>query len=121
MIRIRSLKDGFRRCGIAHSAQPVEYPDEQFTADELEQLLTEPMLTVLVLPNPKGESIELTIEQRSDDGDPGEQRQPESGDLAPINADACTDGLNTLQAVLVDKADSETPAETVKPAKKPAK
>lgn len=115
MIRIRSLKDGFRRCGIAHSAQPVEYPDEQFTADELEQLLTEPMLSVLVLPNPKGESIELTIEQRSDDGDPGEQRQPESGDLALIN------GLNTLQAVLVDKPASETPAETIKPAKKPAK
>lgn len=121
MIIIRSLREGFRRCGIAHSVEPVEYPDERFTADELEQLLDEPVLSVSVLPNPKGESIEFTIEDRPDDNDAGVQEQPESADLAPVNVDTCTDGLNTLQAVLVDTSASEPPAETVKPAKKPAK
>lgn len=69
MIRIKSLKQGFRRCGMAHSVEPVEYPDDTFTADELEQLLDEPMLSVSVLPNEKGEAMEFTIEDRPGDAD----------------------------------------------------
>ncbi len=69
----------------------------------------------------EGEKIEGIIETRPDATDPGVQLQPESGDLTPTNADTCTDGLNTLQAVLVDTSASEPPAETVKPAKKQAK
>lgn len=49
MIRIRSLIEGFRRAGVAHSTTPTDHPDTQFTADELEQLLHEPMLAVEVL------------------------------------------------------------------------
>ncbi len=49
MIRIVSRQEGFRRCGIAHSVAPTDYPDEQFTADELERLLDEPMLVVVAL------------------------------------------------------------------------
>lgn len=48
MITITSKKDGFRRCGIAHSAAPVEYPDDRFSPDELAALQNEPMLVVTV-------------------------------------------------------------------------
>lgn len=46
MIRISAKKDGFRRGGIAHPAQPVDYPDDRFTPKELEVLKGEPLLVV---------------------------------------------------------------------------
>jgi len=46
MIRIRSKQDGFRRCGVAHSREPVEYPDDRFSKAELKSLKSEPMLVV---------------------------------------------------------------------------
>jgi len=46
MIRITSKRDGFRRCGIAHSQTPTEYKDDQFTKEQLDALKAEPMLTV---------------------------------------------------------------------------
>jgi Mu-like prophage FluMu N-terminal domain len=48
MITITSKKDGFRRCGIAHPATAIEYPDKQFSKKELEILEKESMLTVVV-------------------------------------------------------------------------
>ncbi len=52
MIRIRSKKEGFRRCGIAHSEKPVDYPDDKFTKKQLQELKAEPMLLVEELPDP---------------------------------------------------------------------
>lgn len=46
MIIITAKKDGFRRCGLAHSARPVEYPDEAFSPEQLAELQAEPMLVV---------------------------------------------------------------------------
>lgn len=46
MLRIRSKKDQFRRCGVAHSSEWTEYPDGRFTAEEVETLRAEPMLQV---------------------------------------------------------------------------
>lgn len=46
MIRITARTDGFRRCGIAHSAAPTEYPDQRFSKEQLEQLQREPQLIV---------------------------------------------------------------------------
>lgn len=46
MIRIRSKKEGFRRCKIEHSTKPKLYPNDKFTKDELEILKNEPMLIV---------------------------------------------------------------------------
>ena len=46
MIVIQSKRDGFRRCGIAHSKEPVEYPDGHFNSEKLSVLKNEPMLTV---------------------------------------------------------------------------
>ena len=46
MIIIIAKKDGFRRCGIAHSKEPTEYPDDRFSAKELNDLSAEAMLIV---------------------------------------------------------------------------
>lgn len=46
MIRIKSKKDGFRRCGIAHPGKWVEYPDGRFSPEEMKILEAEPMLQV---------------------------------------------------------------------------
>lgn len=55
MIRIRSIKDGFRRCGVAHPAKPIDYSNDHFTKEELKILKNEPMLFVEEgLPDPPG-------------------------------------------------------------------
>lgn len=54
MIIITAKKDGFRRCGLAHSAKPVEHKDDAFTPEQLAELQAEPMLVVeLVIDAPK--------------------------------------------------------------------
>lgn len=53
MIRITSRQANFRRAGIAHPATPTAYPNDHFTAEQLEALRAEPMLVVEVLPDPK--------------------------------------------------------------------
>lgn len=47
MIIITSKKDGFRRCGVAHLAEPTEYANDRFSKEELAVLRAEPMLTVV--------------------------------------------------------------------------
>jgi len=54
MIRIVSKKEGFRRCGIAHSSNPVDYPEDEFTGKQLAALKAEPMLVVVQVPDPAG-------------------------------------------------------------------
>jgi len=54
MIIITSKQPGFRRCGIAHGAEPTEYPDDAFTAEQLAALQAEPMLSVVVATEVKG-------------------------------------------------------------------
>lgn len=46
MIIITSKKEGFRRCGVAHPATPIEYQDGHFTDQEIEALRAEPMLVI---------------------------------------------------------------------------
>ncbi len=53
MLRIRSKQEGFRRCGIAHSIEPVEHADNRFTEKEIQILKAEPMLTVEEIPESK--------------------------------------------------------------------
>lgn len=53
MIRITSKQDGFRRCGIAHSATATEYPDDQISKKDLATLKAEPMLVVEEIEEPE--------------------------------------------------------------------
>jgi hypothetical protein len=103
-IIIASKKEGFRRCNMAHSIAPTEHPDDRFTADELERLLFEPLLTVVVVPNDAGNAGETG--NAGESGDTGETgNADESGNAGePGNA---------------GEADSST--KTDKPTKKPGK
>jgi hypothetical protein len=49
MIIIKAKRDGFRRCGVAHSAKATEYQDDAFTSEQLAVLQAEPMLHVKVI------------------------------------------------------------------------
>ncbi|HCU69236.1 MAG TPA: hypothetical protein DGF30_08430 [Desulfomicrobium sp.] len=53
MIRIRSKREGFRRCGITHTVVPVEYPDDRFSKKDLAALTADPMLKVEFLDDPE--------------------------------------------------------------------
>ena len=46
MIKIKSRREGFRRCSMAHSTQWKEYPNNHFSKAEKEILKAEPMLIV---------------------------------------------------------------------------
>lgn len=46
-LRITSkVKEGFRRCGVRHPYEAVEYPEGRFTAKQVKQLKEEPNLVV---------------------------------------------------------------------------
>jgi len=51
MIRIRSKRHNFRRCGMPHPKEPVDYPDDRFTLEELKILGKEAMLIVEIIPD----------------------------------------------------------------------
>jgi len=62
MIRITSKQNGFRRCGIAHRDTPKTYPDDWFSAEQLNKLKAEPMLIVDVVPDEPAAPAEPTGE-----------------------------------------------------------
>lgn len=49
MLRIVSAQDGFRRCGVAHSVEPKDYPMDRFSDREREIMKNDPMLYVHVV------------------------------------------------------------------------
>lgn len=46
-IQITAKREGFRRCGIAHSEKTTTYPDGHFTDAQLRELGSEPNLIVM--------------------------------------------------------------------------
>ncbi|MOA32044.1 hypothetical protein D3C78_1532330 [compost metagenome] len=64
IVRIAAKWDGFRRCGIAHPAQPVDHPAERFSADELERLQAEPLLIVQLLDD-DGQPLKVAASAKS--------------------------------------------------------
>jgi hypothetical protein len=108
MIRIRSLRDGFRRAGLAHSVAPTEYQDDHFTADELEQLLFEPMLAVEVLPNDAGEFTPQELRQLIADwrDEVGNDDEVTHADLSALALDSAGKSGETDEAVGKGKSGS---------------
>ena len=49
-IDIKSRRDGFRRCGVAHSATPTWYAETAFSQEQWAQLKAEPMLVITHVP-----------------------------------------------------------------------
>lgn len=46
-VQITARRDGFRRLGIAHSANTITYPDDRFTKADVDILKAEPNLIVI--------------------------------------------------------------------------
>ena len=59
MIKIKSKKAGFRRCGIAHPKEAVQYPDDRFSKEELAILQAEPILTVEIVSQKKEKAVDV--------------------------------------------------------------
>lgn len=58
-VTITARRDGFRRCGLAHSARPVVYAAGYFSDDQLAVLRAEPELVVVDTPS-RGEAFPTT-------------------------------------------------------------
>lgn len=99
MIYITSKREGFWRCGIAHSETTTAYPDDRFTPDELARLDAEPMLIV-------------SREAPGDDG-AGEQIQALKSALQKAEADMdhMSGQVLTLQKQVSDLIEERTAAE----------
>lgn len=76
MIRITARRAGFRRCGIAHPAEPTDYPFDRFSESELKKLQAENMLIVEVLDDGASESpaADDTTDATTGAGDPAPVR-----------------------------------------------
>ena len=72
MIVITSKREGFRRCGVAHAAGPVAWPDGRWTEAELDALMAEPMLTVAQAADgpPPGDATPPPLGLVEDEDDP---------------------------------------------------
>ncbi|MGK4358461.1 HI1506-related protein [Ectopseudomonas chengduensis] len=46
IVRIKSKRDGYRRCGISHPRLATDHPAERFTESMLAKLQADPVLTV---------------------------------------------------------------------------
>lgn len=50
-VLIQARRDGFRRCGVSHSAERTEYPDGHWSDADLAILKAEPQLMVVEVPS----------------------------------------------------------------------
>ncbi len=73
MIRIKSKKDGFRRCGIAHPKEAVQYPNERFSAEELAILKAEPMLIVEIVSQKKEKAADIDASPATEADETGKE------------------------------------------------
>ncbi|PHN55656.1 hypothetical protein AO268_04250 [Pseudomonas sp. ICMP 8385] len=62
VITIISKRNGFRRCGVAHSDKPKDWPVNAFTVEQWQALLAEPQLILAV----KETSLYQASEQRDE-------------------------------------------------------
>lgn len=77
-IVIQARRDGFRRCGVSHSAERTEYPDGHWTAEQLAELKAEKQLMV----------VEVQATAADPATDPAATDDPETP--APAAADPAT-------------------------------
>jgi len=78
MIKIKSKKAGFRRCGVAHPKEAA-YPDDRFSKEELAVLKAEPMLTVEILPIGKEKADDSGLAQTAEADETGKEEPVKSG------------------------------------------
>lgn len=108
IVRIKSQREGFRRCGIAHSKVATDHPAERFSAAELEILQADPALTVELLDGELEASGSLTGTSDSAGADSVSAGEPQP---APV--------VDAKPKVVAAKSSAKAPAKSG--AKAPAK
>lgn len=88
MLRIKSKRNNFRRCGVAHSDQWVEHPEGSFTAGEIAILKAEPML-----------QVEMVVPEENN----GKGPDAENGELAAMTVEQLKDEIAMFQSVKILK------------------
>jgi hypothetical protein len=73
IVRIKSKRPVYRRCGIAHTKAATDHPADRFTEAELERLQADPVLTVELL---DGELPDPDAGGGSTSADPGKDAKP---------------------------------------------
>ena len=98
---ITAKVDGFRRCGVAHSAKGREHDAEDFTPEQWQILADEPNLVVARDVAPRSDEIE---------GSPGDDDESESGGDDTETAKAGDDKKPAAAKAAAKTAPKETPA-----------
>lgn len=85
IVRIKSKRDGYRRCGISHPRFATDHPAERFTESMLAKLQADPVLTVELIdgemPGPAPESAGQG--GGAEPGDTGNNAAQEGANPAP--------------------------------------
>ncbi len=85
IVRIKSKRDGYRRCGISHPRLATDHPAERFTESMLAKLQADPVLTVELIddemPGPAPESAGQG--GGAEPGDTGNNAAQEGANPAP--------------------------------------
>lgn len=81
IVRIKSARDGYRRCGVVHPRQATDHQADRFTEAELERLQADPVLTVTLVDG----DLE---DDREPSGGPGVVQAGASSEPAPAAAPA---------------------------------
>lgn len=104
-IVIKSKRNGFRRCGMAHSSQPTKYADDFFTEEQLKALAKEPQLICAYeedefdqVQDEPNENFSQVALPKAPDAAPAPQSQAPEAVIAPVVAPV----LNVADPVLVD-------------------
>lgn len=91
-IRIKASRGVYRRCGVVHSTKAVDYPDDEFTPEQLETLKADPVLTVTVLEGDAMASPGPDGGPPQDDGQGLPTTTPGEGPANPGTTDTTTPG-----------------------------
>ena len=76
IVRIKSARDGYRRCGVAHPKAATDHPADRFSAEELERLQADHVLTV--------ELVDGELSSSSQDGGQQTSAQAASQAAKPV-------------------------------------
>lgn len=119
-IQITAKRDGFRRCGIAHSEITQTYADDHFSASDLKILENEPQLIVVKVGDisdiTEGDGKALLLAQnRIDELEAGIKQLSTDAETLKINGEKALAEANTkLNALQSDlEAANKTIAEQV--------
>jgi len=120
MIRITSKRHNFRRCGMPHPKEPVEYSDDRFTEEELEILKSEPMLTVEYVED-DAEAKTKTEEEAKAKADAEAKAKAEEETKAKADAEAKAKAEEEAKALADAEAKTKAKEEILKAARKAIK